>query len=94
MEKRHDKTYLLQLQKRYQKTRKAEKKIILDEFTKTTGYDRKHAGKLIRGSYKHKVGKISRPHKRKYCMLDAIILSKVCNLLDWNEIKRKRKNWQ
>jgi hypothetical protein len=88
MQKRHDKTYLLQLKKRYQKTRKTEKKIILDEFTKTTGYDRKHAGKLIRGNYKHKVGKIFRPRKRRYDLLDAIILSKVCNLLDWINSKR------
>lgn len=88
MRKRHDKTYLLQLQKRYQKTRKVEKKIILDEFTKTTGYDRKHAGKLIRGKYKHKVGKISRPRRRIYTMVDAIILTKVCDLLDWINSKR------
>ena len=88
MQKRQDKTYLLQLQERYRKARKSEKKIILDEFTKTTGYDRKHAGKLIRGKYKHKVGKISRPRAKIYTVVDAIILSKVCDLLGWIASKR------
>jgi len=88
MQKRQDKIYLLQLQKRYKKARKSEKKIILDEFTKTTEYDRKHAGKLIRGKYKHKVGKISRPRRKIYTMVDAIILAKVCELLDWIASKR------
>jgi len=88
MKKRYDKVYLLQLQERYKKARKPEKKIILDEFTKTTGYDRKHAGKLIRGKYKHKVGKISRPRRKTYTVVDAIILAKVCALLDWIASKR------
>lgn len=88
MQKRQDKIYLLQLQKRYKKARKYEKKIILDEFTKTTGYDRKHAGKLIRGKYKHKVGKILRPRRKTYTVIDAIILAKVCELLDWIASKR------
>lgn len=88
MQKRQDKIYLLQLQKRYKKARKSEKKIILDEFTKTTGYDRKHAGKLIRGKYKHKVGKILRPRRKTYTIIDAIILTKVCDLLDWINSKR------
>ena len=88
MQKRQDKIYLLQLQKRYRKARRSEKKIILDEFTKTTGYDRKHAGKLIRGNYKHKVGKISRPRRKTYTIVDTIILAKVCDLLDWIASKR------
>lgn len=88
MRDRKDKIYLLQLQKRYRKTRKSEKKIIIDEFTKTTAYDRKYAGKLLRGSYRYATTPIQRPRKRYYEIRDAIVLAKVCDLLDWINSKR------
>lgn len=83
-----DRIYLLKLQKRYKQARKHEKKIILDEFTKTNGYDRKHAGKLLRGEYKYKQGKIHRPRKKIYTYQDAVILARVCDLLSWIASKR------
>lgn len=88
MKRKHHKEYLVQLQKRYRKARKTERIIILDEFTKTTDYDRKHAGKLLRGNYKYAAKPIKRPRKRVYDIVDAIILAKVCGLLDWIASKR------
>lgn len=81
-------TYLEQLQKRYEKATKAEKRTMLDEFTKTTGHDRKYAIKLLRRWYRYKQGKISRPRKKIYTVVDAIILAKVCDLFDWINSKR------
>ena len=82
------KEYLKQLKKRYEKAGKREKHVILNELTKTAGYERKYAINLLRGNYKHSVGKISRPRAKIYTVVDAIILSKVCGLLDWIASKR------
>jgi hypothetical protein len=83
-----DKGYLTQLQTRYTKVRKPEKVTILDEFVKTTGYDRQYGGKLLRGNYRYTTKPIKRPRKRRYDILDAIVLAKVCTLLDWINSKR------
>jgi carotenoid cleavage dioxygenase-like enzyme len=72
--------YLQQLKQRYRKSRWQEKKLILDEFVKTTGYDRQHAGKLLRGNFSYTTKPIKRPRKRKYDILDAIVLAKVYTL--------------
>lgn len=80
------KRYLEQLKKRYYGSKRKEKQIILDEFTKTTGYTRKHAIHLLRGKYKQK-GFICRPH-RIYTERDAAVLEKVCSFLDWINSKR------
>lgn len=80
-------SYLSQLRMRYKKAAKPEKIIILDEFTKTTGYERQHAGKLLRGTYKHQLKKIYRPH-RTYTKEDADILEEVWKLLGWIASKR------
>jgi len=85
---RTKKPYIQQVKKRYQKATKQEKKFILDGVTKTTGYGRKHAIAVLRGSYQYKQGKIVRLRKRRYDMLDAIILAKICELLDWINSKR------
>lgn len=69
-----DKVYLASLKKRYIHAKRKEKKVILDEFTKTTGYERKYAIKLSRGSYLHVQGPIKRPRGRKYTEQGAIIL--------------------
>lgn len=77
------KQYIEQVRKRYFGASKREKQRILDEVTKTTGYGRKHAIAVLRGSYHYKQGKISRPRKRRYELLDAIVLAKICELFDW-----------
>lgn len=81
-------TYLKELQTRYETASKVEKSIVLDEFTKTTGYTRKHAIHLLCGSYRHKAGVVRRPRARTYTELDAVILAKVCELFDWIASKR------
>src|SRR5438046_6804828 len=88
MKVKSGKIYLHALKSRYRKATKAEKKSILDEFTKTTGYNRKYAIAVLRGLYQYARGKISRPRKRRYDLLDAIVLTKVCTLLDWINSKR------
>jgi hypothetical protein len=85
---KYDKGYLVQLQTRYKKARKPEKITILDEFVKTTEYDRQYGGKLLRGNYQYAAKPIKRPRKRRYDVLDAIVLAKVCRLLDWINSKR------
>ena len=81
--------YLSELKKRYKRARKPEKIIILNEFTKTTGYERQHAGKLLRGNYRHVKRKIYRPHK-VYTKLDADVLAEVWKLLGWIASKRMK----
>lgn len=80
--------YLSSLKKRYEKAGKKEKAIILDEFTKTTGHERKYAIKLLRGWYIHTTSPIKRPRARTYTELDAVILAKICELFDWIASKR------
>jgi len=88
LKKNNSLQYLQQLRKRYAQSNWKEKKNILSEFVKTTGYDRQHAGKLLRSKYRYKTTPIKRPRKRRYDMLDAIVLAKVCTLLDWINSKR------
>ena len=77
---RTKKPYIQQVKKRYQKATKQEKKFILDGVTKTTGYGRKHAIAVLRGSYQYKQGKIVRLRKRRYDMLDAIHCHSILNI--------------
>ncbi|HUD44106.1 MAG TPA: hypothetical protein VMR41_01045 [Patescibacteria group bacterium] len=88
MKGKYDKEYLAQLQNRYAKARKPERIIILDEFTKTTGRERQYAGKLLRKNYHYATKPIKRPRSKTYTILDAVILAKVCTLLDWINSKR------
>ncbi|MBU0999828.1 transposase family protein [Patescibacteria group bacterium] len=83
-----DRKYLSQLQNRYKTARRKQRIIILDELTKTTGYDRKHAGKLVRGKYRHIMGAIKHPRSLIYTREDADILEKVWELLGWIASKR------
>lgn len=86
--KKYDRKYLAQLQKRYAIATKSERKIILDEFSKTSHHEKQYAGKLLRGNYRYTTKSIKRPRRKIYTMVDAIILSKVCDLLDWIASKR------
>ena len=83
-----DRKYLSQLQNRYKTARRKQRIIILDELTKTTGYDRKHAGKLVRGKYRHMMGVIKHPRSLVYTKEDADTLEKVWKLLGWIASKR------
>jgi hypothetical protein len=46
-----------QVQSRYLKATKAEKRMILDEFTANTGYHRKYAIRVLKHGYKHRLRK-------------------------------------
>ncbi len=81
------KEYFRELKIRYKKATKRQKKTILDEFTQTTGYHRKHAIDLLTGSYEQHTGIICRPHKT-YTKEDADILEEVWKLLGWIASKR------
>lgn len=83
------KQYLNQLKARYKKAAKKQKKIILDEFTQTTGYHRKHAIDLLTGKYQPGRKTIHRPH-RIYVKEDANILEQICDLLGWISSKRMK----
>ncbi len=80
------KTYVSSLKLRYRKARKKEKVVILDEFVKTAGYDRKYAAKLLRGAYRY-TKTVRRPH-RIYTKEDADILEQAVELLGWICSKR------
>lgn len=80
--------YLSSLKKRYAKAGKKEKMLILDEYTKTTGHERKYAIKLLRGWYTHTTSPIKRPRGRTYTEIDARILARICELFDWIASKR------
>jgi len=83
-----DKVYLASLKKRYIHAKRKEKIVILDEFTKTTGYERKYAIKLLKGVYIHVTSPIKRARKRRYTEQDAVILERICTLFDWIASKR------
>lgn len=82
------KTYVKELSKRYKKGGRKEKRGILDEFITTTNYHRKSAIRILSGTYTYTTKPIFRPRKRRYDILDAIILARVCELLDWINSKR------
>ena len=84
-----DRKYLSQLKKRYKRANKPQRIIILDEFTKTLGYDRKHAGKLLRNRYQYATKVIHRAH-RTYTKEDADTLGEVWKLLGWIASKRMK----
>lgn len=85
------KEYFRELKKRYQTSSKGQKRIILDEFTQTTGYHRKHAVVLLKGSYTQHQGVLHRPHK-VYSKEDADILEKAYELLGWICSKRMKSS--
>ena len=82
------KAYVSSLKLRYKKARRKEKRVILDEFTKTAGYDRKYAAKLLRGAYQY--AKIVHRSHRIYTKEDAEVLRQACELLGWICSKRMK----
>ena len=63
---RVDKKYLKLLRGRYQAASKKEKGVILDEFVKTTGYNRKYAIGLLNGKRDYVKRPIRRPRSTTY----------------------------
>jgi len=63
---RMDDMYFKQLQARYRKATKNEKTVILDEYVKTTGYDRKHAIVVFNCRRERVQGPVRRPRRAQY----------------------------
>lgn len=82
------KVYIKQLSLRYKKAEKNEKRDVLDDFIKTTGYHRKSAIRILSCKYRYVTKPIKRPRKRMYDIADALVLEKVCGLFDWINAKR------
>lgn len=82
------KAYVKQLSLQYKKAEKNEKRNFLDDFIKTTGYHRKSAIRILSGKYTYTAKPIKRPRKRRYDVVDALVLEKVCELFDWINSKR------
>jgi len=58
--------YLAQVKFRYSRASRKERTAILDEFVKTTGYNRKYAIGVLRGSRKRARRPIRRPRRALY----------------------------
>lgn len=82
------KAYVKQLSLQYKKAGKNEKKNVLDDFIKTTGYHRKSAIRILSGNYTYTTKPIKRPRKQKYDVVDSLVLEKVFELFDWINSKR------
>ena len=79
---RTDGTYLRQLQARYRRASKKEKRIILDESVRTTGYHRKHATAVLNGQRARVRGPIRRPRRALYGVEEASALAFLADLFD------------
>ena len=85
-----DEKYLARLQARYSKASKKERSAILDEFVKTTGYNRKYAIALLGGKCKRVKGPIRRPRRAQYGVEEAQALMVLWELFDGIYSKRLR----
>ncbi len=85
-------TYLNQLRARYRKARKKARGQILDELVATTGYHRKHAIALLRGTRRHRNPKtpIKRLRRRIYLAEDKRAVLWLAELFDQISSKRLR----
>jgi len=57
---RHKKEITAEVQERYKKAKKKQKKIILDEFVALTGYNRNYASRVLRLYYGKHIGSIGK----------------------------------
>jgi hypothetical protein len=84
--------YLNKLRERYRKARKKQRGRILDEFVATTGYHRKHAIALLRGTRRHRDPQVSlrHPRGRTYTEEDKRAVLWLADLFDQIGSKRLR----
>jgi hypothetical protein len=85
-----DEKYLARLQARYCKASKKERSEILDEFVKTTEYNRKYAIALLGDKCKRVKGPIRRPRRAQYGVEEAQALMVLWELFDGIYSKRLR----
>jgi hypothetical protein len=84
--------YLAKLRERYRKAGKKQRGTILDEFVETTGYHRKHAIALLRGTRRHRDPKLPshRERRRIYLAEDKQAVLWLAALFDQIGSKRLR----
>jgi hypothetical protein len=84
--------YLNKLRERYLSAARKERGLILDEFTKTTGYTRKHAIALLRGKRQHRnpATPLRRPRARIYLVEDQRAVRWLAELFDQIGSRRLR----
>jgi hypothetical protein len=85
-----DEKYLARLQARYRKASKKERSAMLNEFVKTTGYNRKYAIDVLNGKRKRAKGPIRRPRRTRYGVEEAQALLSLWELFDGIHSKRLR----
>ena len=82
--------YLASLQTRYRKANRRQRGQMLDEFVATTGYHRKYAIALLRGTLKRAERNGRRPRQPYYTLLDRLALLRLAALFDQIGSKRLR----
>lgn len=82
--------YLAELRRRYRRATRKERRAILDEFVRTTGYHRKHANALLRGTRQHHRGPIQRPRAKRYGEEDRRAVRYLAEVFDQINSKRLR----
>lgn len=85
-----DENILAQMIKRYDKASKKERSVMLDEFVKTTGYNRAYASTILSGKQKRVKGPIRRPRRARYGAEEARALLRLWELFDGIHSKRLR----
>jgi hypothetical protein len=85
-----DERYLARLQARYSKASKKERSEMLDEFVKTTGYNRKYAIAVLGSKCKRAEGPIRRSRRARYGNEEAQALMVLWELFDGIYSKRLR----
>ena len=85
-----DEKYLGRLQARYSKASKKERSAMLNEFVKTTNYNRKYAIDVLNGKRKRAEGPIRRPRRARYGTEEAQALATLWELFDGIHSKRLR----
>jgi hypothetical protein len=85
-----DERYLAQLRTRYRKASKKERSAILDEYVKTSGYHRKYAIGVLRGTRQRAQHPIRRPRRAIYGDAEARALLTLSDLFDGICSKRLR----
>jgi hypothetical protein len=85
-----DEKYLARLQARYSKASKKERSAMLNEFVKTTSYNRKYAIDVLNGKRKRVKGPIRRPRRARYGAEEARALLTLWELFDGIHSKRLR----
>jgi hypothetical protein len=85
-----DEKYLARLQARYRKASKKERSAILDEFVKTTSYNRKYAIDILNGKRQRAKRPIRRPRRARYGIAEVQALLSLWELFDGIHSKRLR----